>query len=157
MKGYLWQYSEWVNRKNSAGNVGVNIVAGKQQTIKPILMVLRTIAGNDTGGTSLTSVYYSTEFHASRGYLLEEELTEDVFLPNEDYLSSWKGVNLENVFLMGGDKIVMFRNYIASTGSILVEFRGILSTYALPSITYYDATNNESHLREFNDIIGVIE
>lgn len=159
MKGYLWIYTEDILRKTDNGIVGINIFAGKQQTIKPILAVVRAQSGDDAGGTSGTTISFKTD-DGSISKLVEDETDGHLFLPNEDYLSSFKKSNLEQMLLVGNDVLRIYRTHIThTTGFIRIEVRAILSIYARPTLTYVDATKNERYNVTIyqNKIRGVIE
>ena len=158
MKGVLWSYEETIDRKNSDGNVGIALRPSKQQLLKFLFISIRSAIDDNKGGTSITYVNLQLESSASVNFAAGEDTALD--LPSDDYISTFKKIPLEVIILNDGDYAQIYRTHKGSAnGEIMIAIRAILNIYAIPTISYTDAANNErkSGSQYHNKMIGIIE
>lgn len=160
MKKYVWKYTEEVHRTNSDGSVGIILTSGSQQIIDFLMLAIDNngLGGDDAGGTSKTSVFLRTDSISTKIEIMNEDLEERVILPNQDYLSTFSCTDLTKIPLLDGDAMIAYRTFIPDlNGSITFEIRALLSSYELPTITYYDSMNNARGTLHFNEIVAEVK
>lgn len=153
---YIWKYNEIIDNSTADGSVGIRITPTYQQTLKITLIVIRSIAGDNAGGTSGTYIIYNLDGTTTQLSLIYDQPDGTVVLPNDDYSTSVKKPNIEDLIFIDGDSLSIFRtNMDDANGSIEVAVRAISNIYARPTLAYHD-TNNVRDTLYFNDICAVI-
>lgn len=157
MTYYLWRYGEYIKRINSDGEVGIQFYVSKQTIAKIVYLLVRLYPTSveNAGGTSTTNVNISLTGSSYDIYVLEGEETNDVILPNQDYLGGFGKISLENILLSPDDKLQCWRTHIQQNSFVIFELKVLLNSYAKPTITYYGGAGNQRGSLYYDQIIGV--
>ena len=152
---HLWNYAENIKRTTSTGEIGIFVTPAKNQIISNMIMIIDSIAGYDTGGTSETGVDL-TLLNCTIRKLYEGLTDRYQFLPDEDEISNFGNMSLDKLVLHAGDILTIKRSRFAVDGTMRIAIRAKVNIHELPTITYYNAQTIR-HALYYDKLIGVIE
>jgi len=152
MKNF-WIYAKEFKKITAAGDLGVNVSVKRQQIFKPIMIMLTSGAGDDSGGTSATTIEFTSAASGLDYDLLTGKTDQSIFLPNDSYLEIFSKMKLQDVVLSDNDFIAIKRTHKAVNGTLVLEVKGWLSTFEPPTITLL--SNCEVKTSYKNKIVGV--
>lgn len=148
---WIWKYTVKIKASGAAGDLGIQILPSPQQIIKDFTIIYEVISGD--GGGSATFIYYYTDTPTTFVKILDGYTGTTLYIPNNDLVATFAGVNIRDLILLSGDKLYVGRTAKAVNGVDQIEIRATLSTYALPTVTVIAGTIDTSY---FNEIVAVI-
>lgn len=155
MTKYYWKYAQLLKKNTSAGSIFVDVFSGQQQLVKPLIVVVKAVSGDNDGGTSESDVSLTMATTGTNKNFMNKTTEGTLILPSKDDLQKFKTLDIGNFILGDGDKITLRRSHIGVNGTVVVEIRALISTYALPTVTLGVFIENSNLY--FNNIVGEVE
>ena len=135
---YVWILETFPKRINSIGSVGVIIQPDKDQLLEIHSFFVAPQMNNMQFRVRL---YYGVL--ACKMFWDEAIATGEVLsFPNGDYLTSFKNYQPRTIFLTEDDSLRIEDNSVQVNDYFKVHIRGFSNTYAKPTVTLVDSTNN---------------
>jgi len=159
MKGLLWVYDGKIVKDTAVAAVNLRIVPAKQQIMKIILIGIQ--ADNYAVARTVDAyIHLNPDDNGISEYLFKKDMDSSSYIyPTPDDINHFGSIDTDRIYLTDGDDLVITIQNLDNAGWFRISVRAIISTYALPNLTYQYTTADKDTTNTIyqNKIIGVIE